>query len=128
MTNAEISKLSFSERQKLLKERLGGKIAKMYEIDDPNKKVESIISQIPPIEPLKNKQKKVVGGTPQKQEITKGEEKNWIIRLDVSTAFLIEIETISRKKGLSKQGYILKILEEIIEKNASGQQSFLLKI
>ena len=92
------------------------------------KKVESIISQIPPIEPLKNKQKKVVGGTPQKQEITKGEEKNWIIRLDVSTAFLIEIETISRKKGLSKQGYILKILEEIIEKNASGQQSFLLEL
>ena len=118
MTNAEISKLSFSERQKLLKERLGGKIAKMYEIDDSNKKVESTISQIPPTESLKSKPKKVNGDTAHKQEITKGEEKKWILKLEIPTKFLVKLELLSKINGLNKQKYLFKILEELFETNA----------
>ena len=116
MTNAEISKLSYLERQKLLKERLGGGIAKMYNIE-----VEKIVetpNQKPIFKPPKDQNRK----QSIKQKENEGEEKKpnharHSIELPLPLDLLIKLEVLARKKGMNKQKYMLKLLETDVNKN-----------
>ena len=107
----EIAKLNFEERQNFLEELLGFEISEL-----PNETIAGVAKT------TNNKLSKVKAQKPfTKKNIVEGERKKWVISLDVPTSLFIQIESLSRKNGLSKQKFILKILKEIIEKKTNGQ-------